>query len=99
MTLQGSIVQRARNAIAASRRVDLAIACLAILFAAVSLVLPFGRDQGLYFFVGREWLKHGAMPYRDTFEQKTPGIFFLHALAIALFGEHMSSIRILELSC
>jgi 4-amino-4-deoxy-L-arabinose transferase-like glycosyltransferase len=39
------------------------------------------------------------MPYRDTFEQKPPGILGAHALAIALFGEHMVSIRILELAC
>jgi hypothetical protein len=48
--------------------------------------------------VGREWLRNGTMPYRDAFEQKTPGIFFVNALAITLFGEQMSSIRVLELA-
>jgi hypothetical protein len=79
--------------------VDLAFGGLGIAFGAVSVALPFGRDQGLYYFVGREWLRHGEMPYRDTFEQKTPAIFFTHALAIALFGEHMWSIHVLELGC
>jgi hypothetical protein len=81
------------------RRVDLALAAVGVAFASVSLAFPFGRDQGLYYFVGREWLRHGEMPYRDTFEQKTPPIFFLHALCIAVFGEHMWSIRVAELGC
>ena len=81
------------------RRLDLALGALGVLFGAVSVALPFGRDQGLYYFVGREWLQHGEMPYRDAFEQKTPAIFFVHAVAIALFGEHMWSIRVLELGC
>jgi hypothetical protein len=78
---------------------DVALATAGVAFAAVSVAMPFGRDQGLYYYVGREWLHHGAMPYRDAFEQKTPAIFFLHAVAIMLFGEHMASIRVLELGC
>ena len=63
--------------------------------AAPSLEWPFGRDQGLYFYVGREWL-HGALPYRDVFDQKTPAIYMLHALSIVLFGENMWGIRVLD---
>ena len=81
------------------RWVDVVLGSLGVAFGAVLIGLPFGRDQGLYYFVGREWLKHGEMPYRDALEQKTPAIFFLHAFAIALFGEHMASIRVLEVAC
>jgi hypothetical protein len=94
------VVARLWTALAPYRHpYDVVLAAAGVAFAAVSIALPFGRDQGLYFFVGREWLRHGAMPYRDAFEQKTPAIFFLHALAILLFGEHMASIRVLELGC
>jgi hypothetical protein len=93
-TLQGA----ARSALRA-HGLDLALAAAGLAFASVSLAFPFGRDQGLYYFVGREWLQHGAIPYRDTFEQKTPGIFLLNALAILLFGENLWGIRVIELGC
>ncbi len=78
------------------RRAVIVIAfVLAIVLAAPTMDFPFGRDQGLYHYVGREWL-HGALPYRDVFEQKTPGIFMVHAIASALFGDAMWSIRIFD---
>jgi len=81
------------------RLVGLALGAVGVAFGAVSLSFPFGRDQGAFFYVGREWLRRGAVPYRDAFEQKPPGVLAMHALAIALFGERMVSIRILELAC
>jgi len=68
----------------------------ATLLTLPTLLFPFGRDQGLYFYVAREWVERGAIPYRDVLDHKTPGIYFLHALAILLFGAKESSIRILE---
>jgi hypothetical protein len=82
-----------------SRRPGLLLGTLGVLFGSVSLAFPFGRDQGLYYYVAREWLRHGAMPYRDLLEQKTPGIYAVHAVAITLLGDRMSSIRVLELAC
>src|SRR5579864_7791604 len=69
---------------------------LAAVVALPSLAYPFGRDQGLYFYVGREWLLRGALPYRDLFEQKTPGIYVVHAACIALFGERVWGIRVAD---
>jgi hypothetical protein len=46
--------------------------------------------------VGREWLK-GSVPYRDTFDLKPPGIYLVHAISVALFGDHQASIRILDI--
>jgi 4-amino-4-deoxy-L-arabinose transferase-like glycosyltransferase len=80
-----------------ARALDLALGTAGIAFGAFSLAFPFGRDQGLYAYVGREWLEHGAIPYLDTFEQKSPGVFLVHALAIMLFGETMVGIRAIEL--
>lgn len=80
-------------------RLDLALGALGMLFGSVSLAYPFGRDQGLYFYVGREWLERGALPYLGSFDVKTPGIYALHALLIALFGERFWAIRLAELAC
>jgi hypothetical protein len=67
-----------------------------LLFGGASLAYPFGRDQGLYYYVGREWL-HGAIPYRDVLDHKTPGIYAIHALSILAFGEHTAAIRVAEM--
>lgn len=74
------------------------LAGAAIAFGLPSLAYPFGHDQGLYFYVGREWL-HGYCPYRDVFDHKTPGIYVLHLLSIAVFGEHTWAIRVADLVC
>ena len=76
---------------------DVAGLALALALGATSLPLPFGRDQGLYYYVGREWVLRGAVPYRDVFDHKTPGIYVLHALAVALFGEKQWGIRVVDL--
>jgi len=64
-----------------------------VMMASGSLAYPFGRDQGLYYYVGREWALRGAVPYRDLLDHKTPGIYILHALLVTVFGERLWAIR------
>lgn len=66
-----------------------AFACLQV------LLFGYGRDQGIYAVVG-EGLLAGKMPYRDVWDFKPPGIFFVYAAAQALFGKTMTSVRVLE---
>src|SRR3954469_11569456 len=61
------------------------------------LTFSFGRDQCIYALVG-EGVLHGKMPYRDLWDFKPPGIFLVYALAEALFGRAMVSIRLLEVA-
>jgi 4-amino-4-deoxy-L-arabinose transferase-like glycosyltransferase len=82
---------------AKAHRLDLAFGISGTAMGWLSLCFPFGRDQGLYFYVAREWVERGAIPYRDVLDHKTPGIYVLHALAIWLFGANMWGIRILDL--
>jgi hypothetical protein len=53
----------------------------------------FGRDQGIFAVVGRTILERG-MPYRDAWDFKPPGIFFVYALA----GASVRGIRIVEVA-
>jgi hypothetical protein len=80
------------------RVLDLLLGLLAIAFGVFSLGFPLGRDQGLYYYVGREWALHGSIPYRDVLDHKTPGIYVVHALAIHLFGDRMWGYRVFELA-
>lgn len=77
---------------------DIALVVLAVAFAATSLTYPFGGDQAVHFYVGREWAE-GALPYRDAFDYKTPGIFALHALLYTAFGAAEWPIRLAEIAC
>ncbi|MCC6525424.1 MAG: glycosyltransferase family 39 protein [Polyangiaceae bacterium] len=75
----------------------LALAALAIfaLLLPQVLALGYGRDQGIYAVVGHELLD-GGVPYRDAWDFKPPGIFFLFAASRWLFGPEPWAIRLLE---
>lgn len=91
------------NFVATSRRpldlpvADALLATLATAFGAVSLWYPLGRDQGLFYYAAREWLLRGQLLYRDVWDHKPPVIYFVHMLALAVFGEHQWAIRVVEL--
>ncbi|HEY6881350.1 MAG TPA: hypothetical protein VI299_25165 [Polyangiales bacterium] len=80
-----------------ARVFDLVLGVLGTAMGWVSLSFPFGRDQGLYYYVAREWVLRDAVPYRDVLDHKTPGIYIVHALAIRLFGATMWGIRVLDM--
>jgi hypothetical protein len=82
-----------------SRWLDLILAAAGLTFGATSISWPFGWDTSVHYYVGREWVLRGAIPYRDTFDHKSPGIHLVHGLLILLFGEHMWGIRLAELAC
>ncbi len=67
------------------------VLCSAVLIATTS----FGRDQSIYAVVGRG-IVEGQLPYRDLWDFKPPGIFFVYALGEVLFGRSMAAPRILE---
>ncbi len=78
---------------------DWILGALGVAFGLGSLTYPFGRDQGLYYYVAREWVLHGSVPYKDVLDHKTPGIYLLYGLAVRLFGETMWGIRLLDVVC
>lgn len=82
--------------VARANWMNLAFVGAAILYAIPSFFYPFGRDQSILYYVGREWLR-GRMPYRDALDVKPPAIYLVHALAIDLFGEHQWGIRVFDL--
>jgi len=59
------------------------------------LGFEYGLDQGIYGAVA-DVMHAGGVPYRDAWDFKPPGIFFVYALARSLFGEGMAAVRILE---
>ena len=46
---------------------------------------PLDRDEGAFLTIARVIL-HGGVPYRDAFDQKSPGIYYVLAGVLALSG-------------
>lgn len=60
-----------------------------------SLLEPFWYgDEAIYAVIGQKILRGGLM-YVDIFDHKTPGIYYLTAAALQLFGQTIWSLRFL----
>ncbi len=75
----------------------IAVASELSILLSVVLLLPmeYGRDQGTYAVVARE-MQHGAVPYRDVFDHKPPGIHLLFYFARLMAGDGHWGIRVIE---
>jgi hypothetical protein len=67
-----------------------------LLMALPNLSYPIGRDQATYCVIGRGLLD-GARLYRDLWDNKPPGIFYLYAPIVKVFGPAMWSIGLLDI--
>src|ERR1700736_3902241 len=75
-------------------RVGIAVfVVVALLVKAPQFVTPMGQDQGLYHAVAEEILQ-GAVPYRDAWDPKPPGVFYTHAALLALITDPWRRCRI-----
>jgi hypothetical protein len=72
-------------------------ASLTLAWCVASFWFPFGWDQGMFASMG-DVIMRGGMPYRDGWEMRGPLPYYVFALAQWLFGRHMWSIRILDLT-
>lgn len=88
----GSAVRALRD-----RWLDAAGVAGAIGLGLPSLSYPFGVDQSIHWYIG-ERLLEGELPYVSGISTKPPLTFVVHALAIALFGDHQWSIRVVDLA-
>lgn len=61
-----------------------------------TLVYPFGQDQSEYAWIAVSTLKDDVS-YSDIFNVKPPFTHLLHQASLVLFGQAMTSIRILDL--
>ncbi len=66
------------------------LAGLVVVFlrALPNLRFPIGRDQATYCVIG-QGLLHGQLLYRDLWDNKPPGIFYIYALIVKIFGPVM----------
>ena len=60
-----------------------------------TLAFRMGADQGVFAYMGAELLE-GRWPYISTWESDFPGLIFLQALEIALFGKSIVMFRLFD---
>jgi 4-amino-4-deoxy-L-arabinose transferase-like glycosyltransferase len=62
--------------------------CLRFPIAAI----PLERDEGEYAYIAQRWLQ-GDLPYRDSFDQKPPGVHVMYVLIESLCGTTPAAIH------
>lgn len=77
-------------------KIPFAAILLLLLLGGVSLLYPFGRDQGEYAMIAME-VRRGKVDYRDIFDIKPPLTHMAHGLALSIFGQSMLAIRLFDL--
>lgn len=50
------------------------------------LSIPFERDEGIYSYFGTLVLE-GKVPYKDFYEVKFPGLFYMYGFIVGMFGD------------
>jgi hypothetical protein len=69
---------------------------LVLLRALPNLRYPLGRDQATYCVIGQGLLR-GQLLYRDIWDIKPPGIYYLYAVIVKVFGPVMWSAGIVDI--
>lgn len=55
--------------------------------------IPFERDEGEYAYMGT-LLLDGLMPYKDAYNMKLPGTYFMYAFFMVLFGKSVWGVHV-----
>src|SRR5205823_2175971 len=56
------------------------------------LIMPFDRDEAEYAYMGKLIL-NGVAPYKEAYNMKLPGIYYMYALIMAAFGQSSKGIH------
>ncbi|HAX61744.1 MAG TPA: hypothetical protein DCX95_04175 [Elusimicrobia bacterium] len=57
------------------------------------LNIPLERDEGEYAYIS-QIIGEKGIPYKDAFNQKPPGVFYLYRLVFSIFGEKILALRL-----
>jgi Dolichyl-phosphate-mannose-protein mannosyltransferase len=83
--------------VSARSRAWLAATLAFVAFQAIpNLCYPMGRDQATYYVIGQGLLE-GKQLYRDLWDNKPPGIFYLFAAIVKAFGAVMWSVGLVDI--
>lgn len=67
-------------------RLVLLLALLQLLVALFTYSLTFTHEESMWHYIGRNWLRHGYVPYSGGIDNKSPLIYFIFGWSDRLFG-------------
>jgi len=73
------------------------VAALAVLLGVPTLIMPLHPDQALFALIG-EAVGEGRFPYVDAWDVKTPGVFFIYAVAVRGPWDLTQNVRVFDLA-
>jgi hypothetical protein len=86
----------AADPLVSNRRFTAMMLAVCALLLAPTLAYRMGVDHGSFAYIGAEILE-GRWPYLHTWESDYPGLMFLQALEIFLFGKSIAMFRLFDL--
>jgi 4-amino-4-deoxy-L-arabinose transferase-like glycosyltransferase len=81
-----------------SKRAILVLASICVLVLPALCFYPFHTDHAIQQAMGLELYRYHGLPYIGSWDHNFPGTVFLHATAIALFGNSVLGFRAFELT-
>ena len=73
----------------------LLVLVIVVSYQLAPVINPQQRDSGVFAYIGQV-ITEGGLPYRDAWDNKLPGIYFVDALAFVLFGTNRWAIWLIE---
>ena len=68
-----------------------------VVFRGDIIFVPMGKDSGAFAYFADLWL-NGAILYKETLvDNKPPGIYFVDAAAISLFGKSVYAVQLIDI--
>lgn len=95
---EGSSISGLPRAAKSSHKWLLASLVFVVIRSFHELTFPIYRDQATYCMIGQS-LWEGKQLYRDLWDNKPPGIFYLYALIVKVFGPVMWSVGLIDILC
>ena len=92
-------VEKGRRRLGFKTRLLIALTLLALVVAPslqlAPTVIEQGRDSGIFAYTGKV-IAEGGLPYRDAWDNKPPGVYYIDAFAFLLFGANRWAIWLIE---
>jgi len=77
--------------------VSLIVLQILIAFLTYNSVLSF--DESIWQYIGRNWFRHGLVPYAGGIDNKTPLIYMIYGISDFLFGVNYWFPRLIAIAC
>jgi 4-amino-4-deoxy-L-arabinose transferase-like glycosyltransferase len=72
---------------------------LQLLISFLAFYSGFSFDEAIWHYIGRNWFRHGLVPYTGGVDNKSPLIYMIYGLSDKIFGVNPWFPRLLAIAC